>query len=142
METSLIPYLNFDGTTTSDAMKFYQSIFGGELTMQTFAEAGMSKSDEDKNYIVHAELKTEGLTFMASSGQPGVPINFGDSVSMNIVGTDSQKLNSWFEKLSEGGNVIMPLEKQFWGDVFGMLKDKFGIQWMINIYSEKDGQQK
>ena len=137
MKTVLLPYLNFNGPDTATAMKFYQSIFGGELTMQTFGEAGMAKTDEEKDYVIHAELKTETLTFMASSGQPGQNVKFGDSVSISLNGSEKETLTSWFEKLADGGTIHMPLEKQFWGDIFGLCVDKFGIQWMVNISEEK-----
>lgn len=74
---------------------------------------------------------------MASSGQPGIPIKFGDSVSLSLIGTDEAGLTEKFNKLSVGGEITMKLEKQFWGDIFGMLTDKFGIQWMVNITAEE-----
>jgi PhnB protein len=137
MKTALIPYLNFNGIDTATAMKFYQGIFGGELKMSTFEESGMAKNDTEKDYIMHAELKTEDFSFMASSGQPGIPIKFGDSVSLSLIGTDEAGLTEKFNKLSVGGEITMKLEKQFWGDIFGMLTDKFGIQWMVNITAEE-----
>lgn len=133
MKPTLVPYLNFDGPVTAEAMNFYKSIFGGELTIQTFGDAGMAQNDEEKNYVMHAVLQTPEVTFMASSGRPGTKIVFGDSVTMSLVGEDEQKLTGWFNKLAVGGKITMKLEKQFWGDVFGMLTDKFGIQWMVNI---------
>lgn len=133
MKTTLNSYLNFNGPDTGTAMKFYQSIFGGELTMQTFGEAGMAKNDEEKDFVIHATLKTETFSFMASSGQPGQTVKFGDSVSLSLNGDDEAQLTEWFHKLSEGGVVHMKLEKQFWGDIFGLCTDKFGIQWMVNI---------
>lgn len=138
--TMLAPYLNFDGKTTGEAMKFYQSVFGGNLTMQTFGEAGMAKSDEEKDYVIHAELKSEGIDFMASSGHPGAPVKFGDNIHMSISGKDEVKLTEWFNKLSEGGKTDMPMAKQFWGDTYGQLTDKFGVHWMVNIISEKPQQ--
>lgn len=133
MKTTLIPYLNFDGATTREAMEFYKSIFGGTLTMQTFGDVNMAQNDEQKDYVMHADLTTELFTLYASSGQPDQPTKFGDSVSLSLVGSDEEKLTEYFNKLSEGGEVLMKLEKQFWGDMFGMCRDKFGIQWMANI---------
>lgn len=128
----LQPYLAFPGTT-AEAMQFYQSVLGGELKMQTFGESGMPTSDADKDKILHAALGNGTLSFMASDGDVTHPVHMGDNISMSILGTDEVTLRKYFEGLSEGGKVDMPLAKQFWGDVFGQLTDKFGIHWMINI---------
>ena len=130
----LTPYLTFDGKT-AEAMKFYQSILGGELKMQTFAESSMPVTDENKDFIIHADLSNGTLSFMASDGDTQHPVSMGNNVSMSIAGTDEAQLTDFFNKLSEGGTVTMPLAKQFWGDMFGMFTDKFGIHWMINIGS-------
>ncbi len=132
MKLSLNPYLTFNGNAAT-AMKFYQSVFGGELTMQTFAEANMSKTPADKNRIVHASLKSDDLTLMASDGNMDMQAKFGDNVSMSVSGQEHKGLEDVFNRLAQGGKVTMPLAKQFWGDTFGMLTDKFGIHWMVNI---------
>lgn len=132
---SLAPYLTFDGNA-AEAMKFYHSVLGGELTMQTFAEANMAKTPEEKDRIVHATLKNDALTFMASDGMVGKPVKLGDNISMSISGKNQQWLGGVFEKLGQGGRVDMPLAKQFWGDTFGMVTDKFGIHWMVNIVAQ------
>jgi PhnB protein len=132
---SITPYLNFSGNA-AEAMKFYHGVLGGELKMQTFAEANMSKSPQDKDRIVHATLKNEALTFMASDTMPDQEAKFGDNIHMSISGQDTAKLTEVFNKLAQGGKVDMPLAKQFWGDTFGMLTDKFGVHWMVNITSQ------
>ncbi len=135
MQSSLSPYLNFNGNA-AEAMKFYQSVLGGELTMQTFGETNMAKKPDEKNKIVHAVLKSEALVLMASDVGTGMHANFGDNVHMSLTGQDKEKLTEVFIGLSRGGKVNMPLAKQFWGDTFGMLTDKFGVHWMVNIASE------
>lgn len=132
MKTILTPYLNFSGNT-AEAMKFYHSVLGGELKMQTFGESGMAKTPEDKGRIIHATLKNDLVMFMASDTMPGQEAKFGDNIHMSLSGSDSAKLTELFDKLAKGGKVDMPLAKQFWGDTFGMLTDKFGVHWMINI---------
>src|SRR5688572_8854489 len=112
MKIALIPYLVFDGATTREAMEFYHSIFGGNINMQTFGEAGMAKDDSEKDLIIHAELRGEGFSFMASSGHPGVPVKFGDNISMSLIGEDETTLTDWFNKLAEGGEITLKLEKQ------------------------------
>ncbi len=130
----LSPYLIFHGQT-SEAMKFYQSVLGGKLSMQTYGESGTPTSEEQKNKIIHASLENETLSFMASDDAPDHLVQMGNNVHMSIAGSDEALLTKYFNMLSAGGTVDMPLAKQFWGDTFGMLTDKFGIHWMVNISS-------
>lgn len=132
MKATLTPYLNFDGTT-KEAIEFYQAVLGGELTMQTFAEAGMPTAEEEKDRIIHASLQNGTLSFMASDGTAEHPVHMGDNIYMSIVGDDEATLRKYFEGLSSGGKVEMPLAKQFWGDIYGQLTDKFGVRWTVNI---------
>lgn len=136
MKTRLFPYLTFNGNCR-EAIEFYKSILGGELTLQTFEESGMPCSPEEKNLIINSELKSDEINFMASDGGNGHAVTVGTNMSMSISGFDLEKLTGWFNKLAEGGKIDLPLEKQFWGDIYGQLTDKFDIHWMINIESEK-----
>jgi len=129
---SLRPYLTFDGKA-AEAMKFYNSVLGGKLSVQTFGEANMGNTPEEQKRIVHATLEHDLLTFMASDSMPGKAPKVGDNISLSIDGKDYEWLSKVFEKLSQGGRVDMPLSQQYWGDTFGMLTDRFGIHWMINI---------
>jgi len=134
MTATLSPYLNFMGQTRA-AMQFYQSVLGGELKLQTFAEAGMPCSDEDKNKIIHADLQNGALSFMASDGNADRPVKMGDNIHMSLMGDDAESLTKYFNGLAVGGKIDMPLAKQFWGDTYGQLTDKFGVHWMVNITS-------
>lgn len=137
MKPTLNPYLNFNGET-KDAMEFYHSVIGGKLSMQTFGEGNMPDIPEDaKDLIIHARLEADGILIMASDGGHMRKVNMGDNIQLSIQGSDEKLLTDWFNKLSEGGKVGMPMAKQFWGDTFGMFTDKFGVNWMINITSEK-----
>lgn len=123
---------------TKDAMTFYQSILGGKLDIQTYKDAGFPHDPKDDNLVIHANLTTdEGINIMASDGNDEHPVHPGNNVYLSLVGSDEEVLRGWFEKLSEGGKIDMPLEKQFWGDTYGQLTDKFGILWTVNITSEK-----
>jgi PhnB protein len=135
MGPMLTPYLNFNGQA-GEAMRFYHSVLGGELTMQTFGETKMAQKPEENDLIVHATLKYEGLTFMASDAMPSRQVKFGDNVHMSITGDDKAKLTKIFDGLAKGGKVDMPLAKQFWGDTYGQLTDKFGVHWMVNITAQ------
>jgi PhnB protein len=134
MKPTLQPYLGFSGNT-AEAMKFYQSVLGGELEIHKFDEYGMS-TPETKDLIMHAVLKNDMLTFMASDGDMEHPVNMGNNIKMSITGSDEEKLTKYFNGLAEGGTIDLPLEKQVWGDTFGMLTDKFGVHWMVNISSQ------
>ena len=132
MPSRLNPYLSFAGDAR-EAMEFYQRIFGGELTVSTFGEFGADDSPiADK--VMHAQLETpSGFTLMASDTPPGREHNPGDNITVSLSGDDSDDLRGYWEQLSGGGTVLMPLEKQIWGDEFGQCTDQFGIPWMVNI---------
>jgi PhnB protein len=132
MAATLNPYINFDNTARQ-AMEFYRDVFGGDLRINTFGEYGQADAPEaDK--VMHAQLETDnGFTLMASDTPPGMQRNPGDTITISLSGDDADALRGYWEKLSQGGNVTMPLEKQMWGDEFGMCVDKFGIPWMVNI---------
>lgn len=137
MNTTLSPYLNFNGNT-AEAMKFYHSVLGGDLDIQTFGDAGMAKDESDKDRTIHATLTSDAINLYASDGHPEMEIKFGDSVHLCLQGGDEELLTKWFNGLSEAGKVDMELAKQFWGDTYGQLTDKFGIHWMVNILAKKD----
>ena len=134
MTAQLNPYLTFPGTAR-EAMTFYKDVFGGELTMNTFGEFGAEGEGNDG--IMHAQLEAPGgLVLMASDTAPGQGEGFraGDHMSVSLSG-DDEALRGYWDGLSKGATVTMPLEKQMWGDEFGMLTDRFGIPWMVNIGS-------
>ena len=132
MTSRLNPYINFSNTARQ-AMEFYRDVFGGELTLSTYGESGMAEGpDADK--IMHAQLETPaGYTLMASDAPTGMDLSVGSNVSVSLSGDDVDELRGYFTKLSDGGSVTMPLEKQMWGDEFGMCTDPYGIAWMVNI---------
>ena len=136
MASRLNPYLNFDGDTRQ-AMEFYKGVFGGELDINTFGEFG-NEGSPGADKIMHAQLETaSGFTLMASDTPPGMQRNPGDSMSISLSGDDAGELRGYWEKLSDGGTVTMPLEKQMWGDEFGMCTDRFGVPWMVNITQQQ-----
>jgi PhnB protein len=132
MASRLNPYISFDNSARQ-AMEFYRNVFGGDLTMNTFGEFGQADSpDADK--IMHSQLETDsGFTLMASDTPAGMRRNPGDTITISLSGDDADSLRGYWEKLSDGGTVTMPLEKQMWGDEFGMCTDKFGVPWMVNV---------
>jgi PhnB protein len=133
MQSKLNPYLSFRDNARQ-AMDFYQTVFGGKLTMNTFKEFHASQDPSEDNKIMHAMLEAEnGITFMAADTPNGMEFRPGTQMSMSLSGNNEAELRSYFEKLSNGGMITMPLEKAPWGDTFGMLTDQFGISWMVNV---------
>ncbi|GLZ47239.1 VOC family protein [Actinomycetospora sp. NBRC 106375] len=132
MTCRLNPFIYFDDTARP-AMEFYRDVFGGHLAISTFAEFGQAESP-DANKVMHAQLETsQGLRLMASDTPQGMEFKPGTNMSVSVSGDDSADLHDYWEKLSEGGTVTVPMEKQAWGDEFGACVDRFGISWMINI---------
>jgi PhnB protein len=133
MQTRLNPYLEFKGSARQ-AMEFYKSVFGGKLDMQTYKDFQASQDPSQDNKIMHAQLEAEnGILFMAADSIDEQAYRDGTNYSMSLSGDDHSELKNYFERLSAGGTIIEPLEKAPWGDTFGMLTDKFGIKWMVNI---------
>ena len=131
------PYLNFNGNT-EEAFNFYKSVFGGEFAMvqrykDTPGSEKVAQADQDK--IMHIALPVgEGNILMATDAldSMGQSLTIGNNFSLSISAGSEAETNTLFNGLSAGGKVIMPPEKTFWGSYFGMLTDKFGIQWMIS----------
>jgi PhnB protein len=133
MTTRLNPYLNFRDTAR-EAMDFYQSVFGGELTRSTFGEFQASDDPAEQNKIMHSMLITDnGLVLMASDTPNRMDYTSGTNFSISLSGEDDAELRGYWEKLSAGGSITMPLNQAPWGDIFGMCVDKFGISWLVNI---------
>ena len=132
---SLNPYLSFRGNAR-EAITFYHTVFGGELTVSTFGDLHGSMDPSEVDLVMHSMLVTDGgLTLMASDTPERMEYHPGDNFSVSLSGpdTDEAELRSYWGKLTGGGTITMPLEKAIWGDTFGMCVDKFGIAWLINI---------
>ena len=133
MASRLNPYISFSDNARQ-ALEFYQGVFGGTLTLNTFGEYGAADTPEaDK--IMHGLLETDGgFTLMGADTPPGVEHNPGTNMTVSLSGDDADELRGYWEKLSGGGGtVLVPLEKQMWGDEFGQCVDRFGSGWMVNI---------
>jgi PhnB protein len=132
MTSRLNPYISFDGNAR-EAMEFYKSVFGGELALNTFGELGGQDAPNPDN-IMHAMLETDsGFTLMGSDTPPGMEHDPGNNFAVSLSGDDGDELRGYWEQLCGDGAVTVPLEKQMWGDEFGMCVDRFGISWMVNI---------
>jgi PhnB protein len=125
------PYLFFPGST-EEAITFYQSAFGGDVSITRRGDVDPSAPEDEKGQVLNASLTTGELTIRASD-RPDTDLELQTRVELSIVGEDEDRLRKLFQDLSQGGTVRMALEKQFWGDTFGALTDKFGIGWQVNI---------
>ncbi len=133
MASRLNPYLNFNGNARQ-AMEFYASVFGGNLTLSTFAEFGTPEGTPDAGKIMHGQLETDaGYTIMAADTPPGMEYQGMHGFGVSLSGDDGDALHGYWEKLAASGTITMPLQKQAWGDEFGMCTDQFGVSWLVNI---------
>lgn len=136
-KVTLEPYIFFKGDCR-EAMEFYKGVFGGELEVSDADPSQMGDmpdADWFKGKVMHSSLKGD-VNLMASDSK--IASNKAAKVELSLGGTDEPKMRQIFDKLSEGGKVEMPLEKQFWGDVFGRVTDRYNVQWMMNIGDSMD----
>jgi PhnB protein len=132
MASRLNPYLNFNGNARQ-ALEFYNSVFGGSLNLNTFGDFG-AQGTPDADKIMHGQLETDaGYTIMAADVPSDMQYQPIAGASVSLSGDDADALRGYWQKLSEGGMTTMPMEKQSWGDEFGMCVDKFGVPWLVNI---------
>ncbi len=132
MASRLNPYVSFKDNAR-EALEFYREVFGGELRLSTYGEFGQADTPI-ADHIMHGNLETpSGFTLMAADTPPDMPHNPGDNIAISLSGDDADELRGYWERLSDGGTVSVPLERQMWGDEFGQLTDRFGISWMVNI---------
>ncbi len=134
MTVTLSPYINFAGNAR-EALTYYHGILGGELQIWGFGEYGIEDMPADGVMHGHVDVN-ENLTIMASDAMPGAEESWGGTrVYCALFGDDEATMRGWFDALAADGEVGVPLEKQVWGDSYGLVKDKFGVEWMFNVSS-------
>ena len=132
----LEPYLVFGGHC-EEALNFYKQVFNGEIEgISRWSEmpkdaARTPVTPETANRVMHAIFKSPGVSFMASDGMPNKTYGEGP-ISLSVTTTDLAEAERVFNALASGGNVELPMQDMFWGAKFGMLTDKFGIDWMVS----------
>jgi PhnB protein len=132
MTLRLNPYLSFRDEAR-EAMTFYQSVLGGELAINTFGEYHASEDPTEQDKVMHSMLETpDGLVLMGADTPNAMEYQGQAGVSVSVSGDDEAKLRGYWERLTEGGTVVMPFEQAPWGDTFGMFVDRFGTSWMFN----------
>ena len=129
---SLNPYLSFR-ENAREAIEFYRDVFGGDLQISTFGEfEGMVQDPAEKDLVMHSQLTSpDGFVLMASDTPSSMPYREPGGTSISVSGDDEQQLQGFWDALGEGGTVLMPYDTPPWGGRFGMLRDRFGIDWMI-----------
>lgn len=133
MTVRLNPYLSFRDNARQ-AMEFYHSVFGGELTLSTFAEFHASDDPAEQDKIMHGMLATEsGLVLMGADTPNSMEYTPGAGFSVSLSGDDETALRGYWDALAGSGSVTMPLDQAPWGDTFGMCVDQFGVNWMVNL---------
>lgn len=134
--TNITAYFNFPGNT-EEAMLFYQSVMGGEVSTSRYRDVpgGEKMAPDDQEKILHMALTTKGgVVIMATDSLASMKqtVSFGNNLHLCIQAESEKEVDKLFADLSAGGKVEMPVNKTFWGAYFGMCKDKYGVQWMIN----------
>lgn len=139
MPTRLNPYLNFQNSAR-EAMTFYRDIFGGELTLNTFGEFQATDDPKQIDNIMHGELVTpNGLTLMGADVMEGMDYRQGTNFSVSLSGDDESELRGYWDGLADGATIVEPLVAAPWGDTFGMLTDRYGVAWLVNIAGNSTG---
>jgi len=139
MKQAIQPYLHFDGNC-KEAMQFYQSLYGGLLEIMPISESPAKDyfPQELHDEVLHACLQNGDFTIMASDMCGQGDLNQGNSVQLNLNCENLEEIKELYQKLSEGGQILSELKEEFWGAMFAMLIDKFGVRWMLSLDLNKN----
>jgi PhnB protein len=131
--TQINAYITFNGNCR-EAMTFYRGCLGGELTIQTIGESPMGARCPagKENEILHSSLVKDHLVLMASDMIGDIDFVNVSNIALSLNCSSEEEINSFYSSLSAGGTIIDPLKLQFWGALFAVFTDKFGIRWMLN----------
>lgn len=133
----LTPYLHFAGNA-EEVLNFYKDALSGEIVaLNRYGQSPMPCDEDYKDKIIHSRLQFDGNLIMISDTFKGNTVSTKGNIQLSIEMDNEESTHSVFAKMSEGGRVTMPLQKQFWGATFGMLEDKFGVGWMFNCDEKK-----
>ena len=136
MSVTLNPYLSFRDTAR-EAIEFYQTVFGGDLTVSTFRDFHAEEDESELDKVMHSQLNAPGgIVLMAADTPNRMEYTPGGSISVSLSGDDEPTLRRYWDGLTAGATVTQPLEQAPWGDWFGMLVDRFGVSWLVNISAQ------
>ncbi|MDQ6418142.1 VOC family protein [Paenibacillus sp. LHD-117] len=130
-------YMNFNGNTR-EAIEFYAESFGVDMPkIMTFGESPSDPNyplpEEAKNMVMHSRMDIMGSNVMFSDVFPGMPFTLGNNITLALITDDRDALQSAFNRLKEGGKVVMELQETFWAPLYGSIEDKFGVHWQFNL---------
>ncbi|MBD8079583.1 VOC family protein [Cellulosimicrobium arenosum] len=133
MSVQISPYLNFDGDAR-EAIELYGSVFGAEPAIDTFDSVGPVDDPATAKKVMHSQVEVPGVgTVMASDVPPGTPAPPHGTIALSGGQEEREQLHAWFAALSDGARDVMGIETAPWGDEFGMVTDRFGTVWMVNV---------
>ncbi len=136
----LNPFIRFNDGKCKEAMNFYKDCFGGELSFMTVKDSPMAKdmSADKRDFIMHSTLSKDGWVLIGSDMMRD-KATVGDNMGVSLDCQSEEEIKAVFEKLAKGGKVFMPLEDAFWGALFGVVTDKYGVEWMLNFSKTPTG---
>jgi PhnB protein len=133
MAVTLNPYINLKDNAR-EALEFYHSVFGGDLNVSTFADFQAAQDPAENDLVMHGQLEgAQGVVIMGADTPKHMEFRAPAGISISLSGDDDAALRGYWDKLADGGTVVQPLEVAPWGDAFGMLTDRYGITWLVNI---------
>lgn len=133
----LTPYIHFQGNA-EQAMSFYAEALGGDIiAISRYGDSPMPVDEDYKNKVIHGRLQFGNNVIMISDTFKGKTIGTEGNIQLSVEISEEGQIDEVFKRMAEGGTVTMELQDQFWGARFGMLKDKFGVNWMFNYETKK-----
>ncbi|MBN1986015.1 MAG: VOC family protein [Prolixibacteraceae bacterium] len=134
MKQAAHPYFHFDGNCR-EAMNFYSELFGGKPEIMTIGESPAKEQFPKELYdqVLHSHLQNGDFMLMASDMCGMGELNQGNSVDISLTCSSEEEINRLYKQLSDGGKILQELQEQFWGDLFAMLSDQFGVRWMLSF---------
>jgi PhnB protein len=134
MSVAAVTHINLRGTARQ-ALEFYQSVFGGEIAMITYHDAGHVQHPADAHHVMWGQVDaSNGFRVMAYDVPVGTPWNLGENAYfVSLRGDAAEEIAALWKKLSAGATILRPLEKAQWSPLYGMLKDRFGVVWVLDV---------
>jgi PhnB protein len=134
MTVAAVTHINLRGTARH-ALAFYQSVFGGQIAMITYKDAGNVQDPADADHVMWGQVDApNGFRVMAYDVPVATPWNQGENAYfVSVRGDAAEEIASLWKKLSDGATVLSPLEKAQWSPLYGMLKDRFGVVWVLDV---------
>jgi PhnB protein len=140
MSVTAVTHINLRGTARQ-ALEFYQSVFGGQLALVTYKDAGNVQHPSDADHIMWGQVDSDnGFRVMAYDVPVATPWSQGENAYfVSLRGDAAEEIAAQWKKLAEGSTIIRPLEKAQWSPLYGMLKDKFGVVWVLDVAVQYPG---